>query len=73
MTRLFLSTLLGMLLLAALVATLIGGAQADSPPPDERSVTTIFVPQVGRFCMVDSAIVRSPETGTMITARRATC
>lgn len=75
MTRLFLTTLTGMLLLAAIVVVFLGGIQGDAFASTQLDGTeTIAITTVsGRHCTVDAAIVMHPVTGQTITARQATC
>lgn len=75
MTRLFLTTLIGMALLAAIVVVFLGGVQSDAFASTQvESGETIAITSVsGRHCTVDAAAVLHPTTGETITARQAIC
>lgn len=75
MTSLFLTTLTGMLLLAAIVIVFLGGVQGDAFASTQiESGETVAITAVsGRHCTVDAAAVLHPTTGETITARQAIC
>lgn len=75
MTRLFLTTIAGMLLLAAIVLVLLGGVQSNAFASTQiQSSDAITITAVsGRHCTVDAAAVLHPTTGETIIARLATC
>lgn len=73
MTRLFLTTLIGMVLVAASMVVFLGGVQSDAFASTQiengQTITTVS----GRHCTVDAAAVLHPTTGETITARQAIC
>lgn len=75
MTRLFLTTLAGMLLLAAIAVVFLGGVQGNAFASThiEGNDTIAIVAVTGRYCTVDAAAVLHPSTGETITARQAIC
>lgn len=75
MTRLFLTTLIGMLLLAAIVVVFLSGVQGDAfaSTQIDSSETAAITAVSGSQCTVDSAAVLHPATGETITARQAVC
>lgn len=73
MARLFLTTLAGMLLLAAIIAVFLGGIQGDAFASTQIESSNTISAVSGRHCTVDAAAVLHPSTGEMITARQASC
>lgn len=75
MARLFLTTLAGMLLLAAIIVVILGGVQSDAfaSTQVESADTVAIIAVSGQNCTVDAAAVLHPTTGEIITARRASC
>ncbi|GAB5508867.1 MAG: hypothetical protein Rhims3KO_02680 [Hyphomicrobiales bacterium] len=75
MARLFLTTLAGMLLLAAIIVVFLSGVQGDAfaSTQIEGSDTITITAVSGRLCTVDAATVLHPTTGETITARQASC
>lgn len=75
MTRLFLTTLAGMILLAAIIIVFLGGVQNDAFASTQiDSGQTIEITAVsGPSCTVDATSVLHPTTGETITARQAVC